>query len=98
MSHTLEELEAMGLTDPNMAALAQTKRMEATADVRRAEKALQEAEERAAKTQYTVADLIQDLIKQDPDALVYMEGCDCTGQCKSVSKDGSDVMLNRSTW
>ncbi len=98
MSATQEELEAMGLTDPNMAALAETKRQEATAAVRTAERQLREAEERAAKTQYTVADLIQDLIKQDPDALVYMEGCDCTGQCLGVEKDGADVMLSRRSW
>ena len=93
---TLQEAEALGITpllhaaaqeDPVMAALEQTKLMEARAAVERAEHKLQEAKVTLAEQPYTVADLVQDLQKYaNPDDVVEAEGCDCIRKVTGVDK------------
>lgn len=47
--------------------------------------------------QITVEKLIDELKKYPPDALVWHEGCDCTGAASTVTYDESDnsIIINR---
>lgn len=51
-----------------------------------------------AQQQMTVEQLINELSKLPPDAVVFTEGCDCIGEAISVSYDSSDnsIMIHRS--
>lgn len=44
-------------------------------------------DQEAEKETMTVKELIAELQKQDPEALVYSEGCDCTGDVQAVEAD-----------
>lgn len=49
------------------------------------------------KHQLTVKELIELLSKEDPDAVVSVEGCDCVGSAKGVQKEpyGDEVCITR---
>lgn len=49
--------------------------------------------------QWKVRELIEELQKHDPDAMVWTEGCDCWGTCYGIEIDKTEpksILLKRS--